>query len=245
MTGTEEGLSFSVMDDVNPYTDRFLTLQGRVCAACRRSGRSPDDVKLIAVSKTVAAPAVQLAYASGQRRFGENRVQELCGKAGQLPADCEWHLIGHLQGNKVRAAVQAAAWIHAVDSTGLVTRLDEIAGVEHRRPIILLQVNVSGEATKGGVSGEQMVPLLEAALAAPRLDCRGLMTMAPYEASESDLRRIFGGLRELRDRLVTAYGHPLPELSMGMSGDFEVAVEEGATLVRVGTAIFGERSYPA
>ena len=221
--------------------DNLRTVQAEIAAAAAAAGRDPATVRLVAVSKTVPPDAIAAAYAAGQRRFGENRVQELRDKIGRLPADCEWHLLGHLQGNKARQAVQSAAWLHSIDSVELLERLDRLAGEEHRRPVILLQVNISGEATKSGVDTTATALLLEAALRCPHLDCRGLMTMAPYEAPEADLRRIFGGLRELRDRLAAQFNTPLPELSMGMSGDFRSAIAAGATLVRIGTAIFGGR----
>lgn len=221
--------------------DNLQRVQDRMAAAAARAGRRADDVRLIAVTKTLPAEAVLEAYAAGQRLFGENRVQELAAKAPRLPADCQWHLIGHLQANKVRHALPHAAWLHALDSLELIQRTDRIAGEEGRRPVVLLEVNVSGEATKFGAAPGTVPALAEAALRSPHLELRGLMTMAPYGASEAELHRVFGGLRGLRDRLAAALGAPLPELSMGMSGDFEAAIAEGATLVRVGTAIFGAR----
>ena len=248
-------------------------IRQQIAESARRVGRAPESVRLVAVSKNHPAAAVLAAYAAGQRVFGENRPQELRDKRPLLPADCEWHMIGHLQSNKVRQVVQNAAWIHSVDSIDLLERLNRIAGEEMRvdgfsgsavqrlpdesvpppstvhRPLstprlrILLEINMSGEASKSGVSPEAARGLLEEALRSPHLECCGLMTMAPYAASEAELRRCFGGLRELRNRLAAEFGVPLPELSMGMSGDFGVAIEEGATLVRVGTAIFGERDY--
>jgi len=216
-------------------------LRERIATAAVKAGRDPATVRLVAVSKTVPGAAIAEAYAAGQRRFGENRVQELRAKAPQLPADCEWHLIGHLQDNKVRHAVQSAAWLHALDSAERIRRVNRIAGEESRRPVVLIEVNLSGEATKFGAAGDDVRALVEEALRSPHLDCRGFMTMAPYAAPAAELHRIFGGLRELRNRLAAEFGAALPELSMGMSGDFETAIAEGATLVRVGTAIFGSR----
>ena len=221
---------------------QLAEVQARIAAAAQAAGRDPATVKLLAVSKTRPAAAVAEAYAAGQRRFGESRVQELRDKVGPLPGDIEWHLIGQLQANKVRAAVQAAAWIHAVDSAALLERLARIAGEEHRRPHILLEINISGETSKSGAGVADAPRLLELALRSPQLDCAGLMTLAPLDAPEAVLRRVFGGLRELRDRLAREFGVALPELSMGMSDDFPAAVREGATLVRLGTAIFGERA---
>jgi pyridoxal phosphate enzyme (YggS family) len=225
--------------------NRLEQVRRRIAESAVRAGRAPESVRLIAVSKHHPAEAVRAAYAAGQRLFGENRPQELRDKRPLLPADCEWHLIGHLQGNKARLAVQAAAWIHSVNSAELLQRLNRIAGEEAKCPVVLLEVNVSGEASKSGASPDAARGLLEEALRSPHLDCRGLMTMAPYDAPEAELRRVFGGLRELRDRLAAEFGTPLPELSMGMSDDFGIAIEEGATLVRVGTAIFGGRDYGA
>ncbi|OPZ27783.1 MAG: hypothetical protein BWZ02_01517 [Lentisphaerae bacterium ADurb.BinA184] len=222
-------------------TNALRGVQAAIAAAARAAGRDPASVRLLAVSKTVPADVVRTAYAAGQRRFGENRVQELAAKAPLLPPDCEWHLIGHLQANKVRAAVQTAAWIHSVDSTGLIERLEWLADEEAQLPVILLQVNVSGEASKSGVTPAALPELARVAAGCHALDLRGLMTMAPYGAGEPELRAIFGGLRRLRDGLEQRLGRALPELSMGMSGDFTIAIAEGATVVRVGTAIFGER----
>lgn len=213
----------------------------RIAAAAAKAGRGPATVRLLAVSKTVPVAQIAEAHAAGQRLFGENRVQELRAKAPLLPADCEWHLIGHLQENKVRHAVQSAAWIHALDAVELIRRVDRIAGEEGRRPVVLLEVNLSGEKSKFGVTPDGVRAVLDAALRSPHLACCGLMTMAPYAAPETELRRIFGGLRELRNRLAAEFGAALPELSMGMSSDFEAAIAEGATLVRIGSAMFGAR----
>jgi hypothetical protein len=221
--------------------ENLQRVRERIAAAAARSGRCAADVRLVAVTKTVASEAVREAYAAGQRLFGENRVQELAVKAPALPSDCQWHLIGHLQGNKARLAVRHAAWLHALDSVDLAERVDRIALEEGKRPEVLLEVNLSGETSKFGIAAAAAPALAEAALRSPHLALRGLMTLAPYGAPEAELRRLFAGLRELRDRLAAALGVPLPELSMGMSGDFEAAIAEGATLVRIGTAIFGER----
>ena len=214
----------------------------RIEAAAVAAGRAPDAARLVAVSKTVGEIRVRAAYGLGQRAFGENRVQELKRKAGCLPSDCEWHLIGHLQRNKVRDAVRTATWIHSVDSIPLLQRVERIAGEEERRPRILIQANISAETTKHGVDVAAARAVLEETLVCEHLDCCGFMTMAPYGAAEGDLRRIFGALRELRDTCAAEFGRPLPELSMGMSGDYETAVAEGATLVRIGTAVFGART---
>lgn len=214
----------------------------RLVQVAESAGRSPGDVRLVAVSKTMPVSTVGAAYAAGQRIFGENRVQEMVGKVGELPADCEWHLIGPLQKNKVRSAVRAARWIHTLDSPGLTARIDRIAGEEGKRPNVLVQVNVSGEESKHGCRVEEARQVVEAAFAGEHLRCLGLMTIGPYGAPEDELRALFKRLRLLRDDLQQKTGNALPELSMGMSGDYEIAVEEGATLVRIGTAIFGHRN---
>jgi len=220
----------------------LTAVRKQITAAAEAAGRDPQTVRLVAVSKTVGPAAVRQAMAAGQRDFGENQVQELVRKAGALPPECTWHLIGHLQGNKVRPAVTAALCLHAVDSAELLQRIERIAAAEHRRPAVLLQINVSGEPTKSGASPADAAGLLRCALGCDHLSCRGLMTMAPFEASEAGLYQVFGGLRRLRDRLQDESGAALPELSMGMSGDFRIAIREGATLVRIGTAIFGPRA---
>ncbi|MFA4943101.1 MAG: YggS family pyridoxal phosphate-dependent enzyme [Lentisphaeria bacterium] len=219
----------------------LAAVRERIAAAARRAGRAPESVRLLAVGKTFPAEAIAAAHAAGQRLFGENRVQELREKAPRLPADCEWHLIGQLQANKCRPALQHAAWIHSVASAELITRLERIAGEEGRRPVILLEINLSGEASKSGATAAEAPALVAAALRSPHLDLRGFMTLAPFAAPEAVLQAVFGGLRELRDRLAAEFATPLPELSMGMSGDFEAAIACGATLVRIGTAVFGQR----
>ena len=223
--------------------ERLAAVQARVAAAAARAGRDAATVRLLAVSKTVPLPLVREAYAAGQRLFGENRVQELVGKVGALPPDAEWHLIGHLQGNKARPALACARLLHAVDSLALLDRLNRLAAAGQRQDV-LLEVNISGEASKFGLPPDVLEPVLSTAVQLPHLRCLGLMTMAPYGADQAALHRVFGGLRDLRDRLATRLGAPLPELSMGMSGDFETAIAEGATIVRVGTAIFGARPEP-
>jgi pyridoxal phosphate enzyme (YggS family) len=226
---------------VNAIPANLAEVKERIADAAARSGRPPDAVQLVAVSKTVADEAVLAAYAAGQRVFGENRVQEMTARAARLPDGCEWHLIGHLQRNKVRPALTCAAAIHSVDSEALLRRIGRLAEETGARPRILIEVNISGEASKSGVTPDGAPAVLEAGREYASVACVGLMTMAPFDAPEGTLRQVFGGLRDLRDRLAGETGLPLAELSMGMSGDFEIAIEEGATLVRVGTAIFGSR----
>lgn len=219
----------------------LAAVRKRITAAAVAAGRAPDAARLVAVSKTVDEEHVRAAYEAGQRAFGENRVQELKRKAEHLPVDCEWHLIGHLQQNKVRDAVRYATWIHSIDSVRLLQRVDRIAGEEGRHPFLLIQVNISAETTKHGMDLGSVRDVVEEALRCEHAECRGFMTMAPYGAAEDDLRTIFGAMRELRDACAAEFDRPLPELSMGMSGDYETAVAEGATLVRIGTAVFGAR----
>jgi pyridoxal phosphate enzyme (YggS family) len=216
----------------------------RIHAAAQRAGRSPSDITLIAVSKTVDADRVRDAAAAGQIAFGENRVQEGLSKIEAL-ADLrlEWHLIGHLQSNKAKRAAAAFAWIHSVDSLDLLQRLDRAAADAGRRPRVLIQVDLAHEATKHGADEAAVAELAHAAARASSLELRGLMIVPPVPEAPEDSRVWFRRVGSLRDRLV-ASGIPasaMADLSMGMSHDFEVAIEEGATMVRVGSSIFGER----
>ncbi|MBQ4480093.1 MAG: YggS family pyridoxal phosphate-dependent enzyme [Victivallales bacterium] len=228
---------------MSQIAENLNRIRKRVAHAAVSSGREVSAVKLLAVSKTFPADAVAEAYAAGQRCFGENRVQELEAKAPKLPAELEWHQIGHLQANKVRGALQFSSWIHAVDSLPLLQRIERLAAEMDTHPKLLLEVNVSGEESKFGLRPDEVAPLLEWLPSSAPAPVVGLMTMAPFDVPEPTLHEVFGGLRLLRDRLQQETGHPLPELSMGMSGDFEIAIQEGATIVRVGSAIFGHRDY--
>ena len=181
------------------------------------------------------------AAATGQTVFGESRVQEARDKIPACPPGLEWHFIGHLQKNKVRQALPLFSFFHSVDSTALAEAVNRIAGETGQKVEGLLEVNVSGEDTKHGFTPAQLRSEFPALGKLPHLRIRGLMTMAPYSDNPEDARPVFRALRELRDELQSAHAHPLPELSMGMSGDFEPAIEEGATLVRVGSSIFGAR----
>ena len=212
----------------------------KIASASIRSGRPAGGVKLLAVSKTFPVECVLAAHAAGQRLFAENRVQELADKVPQAPADCEWHLIGHLQTNKVRPALQYATWIHSIDSLPLLRRINNIAAEMQRQPNVLLEVNISGEESKFGLVPDAVEEVVLAAQGGVA-NCQGLMTVAPMGATETEVRKIFAALRQLRDTLVAQTGCPLPELSMGMSGDFTLAIAEGATIVRIGSAIFGQR----
>jgi len=220
------------------------TIREQIAAAAEKSGRNPSDIRLVAVSKTHPAEAVAAAVAAGQRVFGESRVQEAREKIPACPPGLDWHFIGHLQKNKVRQALPLFSFFHSIDSPALAQAIDRIAG-EAGKPVEgLLEVNISGEETKHGFTPEELRKEFAALAKLPHLRIRGLMTMAPYSDNPEDARPVFSALRELRDELQSAHGHPLPELSIGMSGDFEPAIEEGATLVRVGSSIFGARPYP-
>jgi pyridoxal phosphate enzyme (YggS family) len=222
----------------------LAAVRSRLERAARGAGRDPAAVRLIAVSKTFSVEHVRAAAAAGQVDFGENRVQEALPKiaaAADLPL--RWHLIGHLQSNKARRSVGPFAMIHAVDSAGLLARLDEAAAERATGVEVLVEVDLAGEATKFGVRPDDLRPLLEAARDRRHARVTGLMLLPPFLADPEDVRPYFRRLRDLRDGLASA-GVPedmLRELSMGMSHDFEIAIQEGATIVRVGTAIFGPR----
>lgn len=208
------------------------------------AGRERGEVKLLAVSKTFPASDVMEAYQAGQKEFGENRVQELEQKVPVLPKDIVWHLIGHLQSNKAAKAAELADWVHSVDSVKLVNKLSDAAQKAGKTLKILLEVNVSGEESKYGIrSGEELFQVAEAAVSAPAIEWKGLMTMAPAGADGEELKAVFSGLRKMRDELEEKFKIKLPELSMGMSGDYPAAIAEGSTIVRIGTAIFGGRDY--
>jgi pyridoxal phosphate enzyme (YggS family) len=198
-------------------------------------------VRLVAVSKKQPPAAVRELAESGQQIFAESRVQEALVKIPQCPGRLEWHFIGHLQKNKIRKALPHFSLFHGVDSLELAEDLQRIAAEEGQRPGVLLEVNTSGEASKFGFQPDQLVAQLEDLLELPRLEIRGLMTMAPVVSKAEMARPFFARLRELRDRLEESCGVKLPELSMGMSSDYEAAILEGATLIRVGTALFGDR----
>ena len=232
--------------DARDLGARAGDILGRVGRAARRSGRAPGEVTLVAVSKTHPAALVREAAAAGLTDFGENRVQEAEGKAAELKdvSGLRWHLIGHLQPNKARKAVRLFDLIHSVDSAALVGRLERICAEEGRASLdVLVQVDLAGEQTKSGASEAELPDVFEALRGCERLRCRGLMILPPFFEDAERVRPFFQRLRVLRDELRGrgAFGGAEGELSMGMSHDYEVAVEEGATLVRVGTAIFGER----
>lgn len=208
--------------------------------ACQRAGRSPDDVRLILVTKTVSLPSIRAAIAAGEHRLGENKAQELVSKAPELQM-AEWHFIGHLQSNKIKDILPWTSLLHSLDRIELAQKLATHLRQAGRRLKVLIQVNVSGEASKSGVAPEQAAELIERIAALPELELRGLMTIGANTPEQPIVRAGFRRLRELRDAAQQQLGQALPELSMGMSGDFETAIEEGATLIRVGSAIFGPR----
>jgi PLP dependent protein len=218
--------------------ERLTFLRSRLHAAAEGAGRDPEAFRIVAVTKTFGVETCRAALEAGLSRLGENRVQDAEPKVAALP-EAEWHLVGRLQSNKARRAVRGFAVIHSIDSLELLQRVDSLAADEGQTPQLLLQVNVSGQQAKAGFAPAELdqleVPRLEAA------SLVGLMTMLPYGAAYDDARRMFGSLRELRDGLQQRLGLALPELSMGMSGDAEAAVAEGATMLRIGTALFGER----
>lgn len=226
---------------MNGVAERLHIIQERLAAAARRAGREPSEVGLVAVSKTQPPERIQEAFDSGQRVFGENRVQELLAKAPLLPPSIRWHLIGHLQKNKIRRVLPLAEVIHGVDTLELAEAIDRVAAEEGLFPRVLLEVNVSGEGSKFGFQPDLLRAQLDTLLALPRVRVEGLMTIAPFAENPEEARPVFSALRRLRDELAARSGLSLPVLSMGMSGDFEVAIAEGATLVRVGTSIFGHR----
>ena len=224
--------------------DRLTEVRERIAAAARSAGRDPSTVRLIAVSKTFPVNLIREAYAAGQREFGENRVQEALQKIStSTDLEIRWHLLGHLQTNKARKAGPAFATIQSVDSVELLQKLDRAAEEAGTRPELLIQVDLAGEATKFGAPPAEVPRLLDAAGACRAATVTGLMTLPPVPDTPEDARPWFRTLRDLRESWL-AMGAPasmLRELSMGMSGDFEVAIQEGATMVRVGTAIFGSR----
>jgi PLP dependent protein len=224
-----------------PFAERLTVIQSRIHAACERAGRNPSGVALMAVSKNHPPESVAEAARCGLTLFGENRVQEGRAKIPQCPGHLRWHLIGHLQSNKCRDAVAFFEMIQGVDSLALAQEINKAAEKQSKTMKILLEVNVAGESSKFGYKPDAVLADLDAINALPRLELHGLMTIAPYTSVAEQVRPFFRRLRELKAACEQQMGVPLPVLSMGMSGDFEVAIEEGSTLVRIGTALFGER----
>ena len=218
--------------------ENLAAVRARIQAAASRAGRNPADVQLVVVSKTHPPEIVREAIAEGATVLGESRIQEAKSKILELPGKVQWHFIGHLQTNKAREAVELFHTVQSMDSTRLARELDKFAGQASRRLAVLVECNVSGESTKFGFKPDEIMEALAELNTLPRLDIQGLMTMAPFSEDPQEARPTFRALRELRDRLQARHGIPLPTLSMGMTNDFEVAIEEGATMVRIGTAIF-------
>ena len=222
--------------------ENFGRVREQIANACARCGRNPDEVELVAVTKTHPAEKIREAIDAGQTLFGENKVQEARAKIPELPSNLRWHLIGHLQKNKIRHALPLFELIHSVDSLELARAINRIADQDGHRPRLLLEVNVSGEGSKFGFQPEKLRAEFAELLALNRVTVEGLMTIPPLAPEAEASRKFFVALRELRDRLQQTAGVALPHLSMGMTDDFPIAIEEGATFVRVGTALFGKRT---
>jgi pyridoxal phosphate enzyme (YggS family) len=223
---------------MNDISSRLQSVREQVAAAARNAGRDPGDVELVAVSKAHGPLAVREAFDAGQRVFGESRAQEMIAKVPGLPSATRWHFIGHLQKNKIRKILPLVELIHAVDSVELAMEIDRIGG-ERLFPRVLLEVNVAGEQTKFGFTPAAVRQQIERLLVLPRVQIEGLMTIAPIAERAEDARPIFAELRALRDSINREASSLLTTLSMGMSADFVVAVQEGQLFVRVGSAIFG------
>ena len=222
-------------------------IKARMEEACKRAGRNPEDVRLIAVSKTKPAQMVLEAYEAGMRDFGENKVQEILEKKPVLPQDIRWHMIGHLQRNKVHQVLGQAVLIHSVDSLRLANQIEAEAAKKGIEADILLEINVAREESKFGFFLEDAESAIRTISQLPHIHIRGLMTIAPFVDNPEENRGIFQKLYQFSVDIASKHidNVTMDELSMGMSNDFEVAIEEGATMVRVGTSIFGARSYPA
>jgi pyridoxal phosphate enzyme (YggS family) len=227
---------------MSSIAENLARVRAQIAQAAAKANRNADDVELVAISKTHDATKVREAIEAEQSLFGESRVQEARVKIPELPSNLRWHFVGHLQKNKIRHALPLFELIHSVDSLALAQDINRIAEEDGLHPRVLLEVNVAGEGSKFGFTPEKLREDLENLLTLPRLSILGLMTIPPIADEAEASRKYFVELRELRDRLQTEFHVDLAQLSMGMTQDFAIAVEEGATLVRVGTAIFGERS---
>ena len=224
--------------------DNLARVREQLAEAAAKNGRDPGEIELVAITKTHPAEKVREAIEAGQTLFGESRVQEARAKIPELPSKLRWHFVGHLQKNKIRHALPLFEMIHSVDSFGLAQDMNRIAEEEGMHSRVLLEVNVAGEGSKFGFAPDKLREQMEELLALPRLSIEGLMCLPPLAEEAEASRKYFVQLRELRDSLEKELDLKLPQLSMGMTQDFPTAVEEGATLVRVGTAIFGERTPP-
>jgi pyridoxal phosphate enzyme (YggS family) len=221
--------------------ENLRTIRSRIEAASARARRDPAGVTLVAVSKGQPPEAVRAATEAGQWVFGENRVQEAKAKIGQCPGHARWHMIGHLQSNKAKDAVHFFEMIESIDSLVLAAEVNKWAEKTAKTMRVLLEVNVAGESSKFGYSAERLLEEFLQINSLPKIEIHGLMTVAPWAQDPEKVRPVFRRLRELKQACEQKLGAPLPHLSMGMSGDFEVAIEEGATMVRIGTALFGPR----
>jgi len=227
--------------DQSGIVERWREVLGQMAGAARRAGREPECVRLLAVSKLHSPQDILTLFHAGQPMFGENYVQEALGKMALLPEHISWHFIGHLQTNKVKSVVGRFDLVHGVDSLKLARSLQSQAEARGVVQDVLVQVNLAEEKQKSGIAQADLLPVAEFLAASPSLRWQGLMLMPPFFDDPDRARPYFARLRELAETLRTGFGLPLPELSMGMTGDFEAAIEEGATLVRIGTRIFGER----
>lgn len=228
---------------MRPLPEILEDVNSVIAAACAKTGRRPEDVEIVAVTKTHGPEVVREAWEAGLGIVGENKVQETAWKQPLSVSGPEWHLIGHLQKNKVRHALALFSTFHSVDSVALIDRIEMIAQEVGARPHILLEVNMSGERSKDGMRPADVPAAVERALSCCSLTLEGFMTMAPFTPEDKieETRPVFAGLRELRDKMETEFGVSLPRLSMGMTNDYRVAVEEGATWIRLGTVLFGAR----
>ena len=223
-------------------SENIRKVRERIAAACERAGRAPEAVELLAVSKTHPPESIRAAADCGQILFGESKIQEAKVKIPLCPGKCHWHYIGHLQSNKVRDAVELFQMIESVDSLALAREISRRCEQSARPMPVLLEVNVAGESSKFGYAPERLLVDLKELNALPRIEIHGLMAVPPFATDPEKVRPYFRRLRELKGECEKILGAPLPHLSMGMSGDFEAAIEEGATLVRIGTALFGART---
>jgi hypothetical protein len=228
---------------MTPVGDRLKEIEERMGTACRRAGRAPQEVSLVAVTKTVPVERIQEAVDAGIKLLGEKRVQEAAGKVGNLRGDVAWHMVGHLQRNKVKKAVSVFDMIQSVDSQELAGEIDRRSGEIGKRMAVLVEVNTSGEAAKFGVTPEECVDLVAEMSQLNHISVQGLMTIGALTGDQSVVRACFKRLRDLRGRIQSAgiEGVSMDFLSMGMTSDFEIAIEEGSNMVRIGTAIFGPR----
>jgi PLP dependent protein len=223
------------------FAENLAAIRQRIEAACERAGRDPAGVRLVAVTKGQPPEAVRTAVEAGQMVFGENRVQEAKAKISQCPGSARWHMIGHLQSNKVRDAIALFEMIESIDSLALAAEVNKWADKSAKTMRVLLEVNVAGESSKFGYNPDRLLEEFLEINSLPKIEIHGLMTVAPWAQEPEKVRPVFRRLRELKAKCEEKLGAPLPQLSMGMSGDFEVAVEEGATIARIGTALFGPR----